>query len=152
MGVKPRSRFGEIHQINYLATTMSRTLMSHSIPGPYTFSVTIIRNSNPRNPPHLSSKKEGDAGWCFSEGWHICVISCLILLIGLEHLFTFSLDSLTFFSPDSLMLSFSHQPRASEMGRMGIQCFYVCLLLGGIMKVRLDIMAGFCCFFQVKIM
>lgn len=43
------------------------------------------------------------------------LISCLILLIGLEHLFTFSLDSLALPPrPNSLMLSSSHQPRASE--------------------------------------
>lgn len=59
-------------------------------------------------------------------------ISCLILLTGLEHLFTFPLDSLALFPPNSLMLAFAHQARASkEKGGLIYNVTYMCLSRSG---------------------
>lgn len=95
---------------------------------------TIIRNSTPCSP----KPKEGR--WC----WLVLLrrlahlhIARLILLTGLEQLFIFSLDSLTLFSPNSLMFSLSCQPRASERGRVEAQYLYGYLYPQGIAKVRL---------------
>lgn len=63
----------------------------------------------------------------------------------------FCLDSLTLFSPNSLLLSFSCQPRASEVGRMdGNTVSVQTLVPRGTSKVRLYTLAGFCCLSQVE--
>lgn len=97
---------------------------------------TIIRNSTPCSP----KPKEGR--WC----WLVLLrrlahlhIARLILLTGLEQLFIFSLDSLTLFSPNSLMFSLSCQPRASDRGRVEAQYLYGYLYPQGIANVRLYI-------------
>lgn len=118
MSIKSWSRVGIVHQTIWpllWAGSSAVPLGPHSVPGPVTLSVTITRN--PKAQESCSPKlKAGRCCWqvLLRKLAYLC-ISCLILLIGLEYLFTFSVDSLAHFSPSSLMLSFSHQPRASEV-------------------------------------
>lgn len=88
-----------------------------------------------------TSQKADTAGYFLSNSSHWPGTSL--------HIFSRKPD---IFPPNSLMFA-SFQPRASEFGRLEIQCLHGCFLLGEeeiIAKVRLDTLAGFCYHSQVE--
>lgn len=111
-----------MHQVTWPLLWMSRGFRPHFVPNP------LLESPHPA---HLSPKKGGDRWLALLRRLAHLHSACLILLIGLEQLFIFSLDSLTLLSPNSLMLSFLVSLGLRRQGGwMGIQYLYGCLSLG----------------------
>lgn len=73
------------------------SLGPHSIPGPIIHFVTITRNPKSQESCSPKLKEERCCRLVLLNSMAHLGISCLILLTGLEHLFTFPLDSLALF-------------------------------------------------------
>lgn len=94
----------------YKQGVQSVSLGLHSIPDPSIHFVTITRNPKPQESCSPKLKEERCCRLVLLNSIAHLGVSCLILLIGLEHLFTFPLDSLGLFPPKAWCLPLLIRP------------------------------------------